>query len=72
MAVFAIGADDPVLIGQNGNDACRDRLFPVIEMQETADLFLRVKLGAALFEPADADHVAQQHQNMRPVQFRLV
>jgi hypothetical protein len=72
MTVFAIGGDDPVAIGQHRDDPGGDRLFPVIEMQEAADLLLRVKLGAFVLELADADHVSEQVQHMGPVEARFV
>jgi hypothetical protein len=72
LAVFAIGCDDPVAIGQDRDDPGRDRLLPVIEMQEAADLLLRVKLRAFVLEFADADHVSEQVQNMGPVEMRFV
>jgi hypothetical protein len=50
LAVFAVGRDDPVAIGQDRDDPGGDRLLPVIEMQEAADLLLRVELGAFVLE----------------------
>ena len=72
MAVLAIGGDDPVALLQHRDDADGDRLFAVIEMQEAADLFLRVELRALVLEAADADHLLQQIQRMCPRQPRLV
>ena len=42
MAVFAVGGNDPVLVGEQGNDACSYSLFAVVEVQKPPDLLLRI------------------------------
>ena len=72
MPVFAIGGDNAVGLGQHRDDARRDRLFSIIEVQEAADFFLGVEFGAFVLEFAHPYHVREQLQHMRPVEFRLV
>ena len=38
--------------------------LPDVEVQEPSDLLLRIELGALLLEPANADHVPQQIENV--------
>src|SRR5512133_3667213 len=71
MAVFAIGRDHCIHRRESLHRANGDRLFADIEMQKTADLLLLVKLGALLLEAANADHPAQQRQQVLAGQVRL-
>ena len=66
MTVLTVGGDDPVACLEHGNDADCDRFLAIIEMQKAADLFLGIELGANTFKMADADHLPQQFQRMRP------
>src|SRR5512144_998038 len=57
MRVLAIGCDNTVALFQDRDDTDSDRFLAIIDMQEPADLFLRVKLNAFAFEATDADHL---------------
>ena len=64
MAVLAIGRDHCIRRRKRLHRANGDRLLADVEMQKSADLLLLIKLGAFLLEAADADHRAQQCQQM--------
>src|SRR6516225_8713426 len=71
MAVLAIGRNHGIRGSQRLHCADGDRLFANVEMQKTADLLLLIQLGAFLLEAADADHSAQQRQQVLARQMRL-
>ena len=58
--MLAVGGDDPVILIERLQRADGDSLFAVIEMQETTNLLVAIKLGAAVFETADAQHLVEQ------------
>ena len=57
--MLAIGSDDVVVLAKRVHRAHAYGLFADVQVQEPADLLLRVELGALLLEPAYANHVAQ-------------
>ena len=63
--MLSIGGDDAIALFKHGNDPGRDRFLAVIEVEEAANLFLRVEFGAFLLEAADADHEPQEIEHMR-------
>ena len=71
MAVLAIGRDHRVGWRQRLHRTDGDRLLADVEMHESADLLLLIKLGAFLLEAPDAHHRAQQCQQVLAVQMRL-
>ena len=71
VAVFAVGRHHPVARLQCSRDADSNSLFAIIEVQEAADLLLRVELVAFLLETADADHVPEKVADMGMVELHL-
>ena len=64
VTVLPIGGDHGVLRRQGLHDTDRICFFAYIEVQKTADLFLRVELRTFLFETADTQHFSQEIQGM--------
>jgi hypothetical protein len=71
MAVLAVGRDDPVALRERRHHADGDRLLAVVEVKKSADLLLRVELGAFRLEAADAQHAAQELGDVPVVEPRL-
>ena len=57
-AVVAVGRDDVVLGLEGGDGADGDRLLPDVEVEEAADLALRVGLRRRLLHAPDGQHLA--------------
>ena len=68
VAVLAIRRDDGVLRRQRLHHADGDRLLADVEVQEAADLAGAVELRALLLEAADAQHLVQQVERVRPIE----
>ena len=60
VAVLAVGGDRVVVRAERRGRADRHRLLADVEMEESADLPERVRLGGLLLEAADQEHVGQQ------------
>ena len=58
VAVLAVGGDDVVGRAQGRDRADAHGLLADAEVQEAADLALRVRLGRRLFDAADGQHLA--------------
>ena len=63
--VVAVRRDDVVVGGQRVEHTDRDRLLADVEVHEPADARRAVELDAALLEPPDAHHLAQQARARR-------
>jgi len=64
--VLAISRHNPVALLQDRYHTDCDRLLAVIEMQKSANLLQGVELGALFLKAADADHLLQEFQRVRP------
>ncbi len=58
VAVVAIGSDDVVVFAHDGDAADGDGLLADVKVEEAANFALLITAEAALFEAADAHHVA--------------
>jgi hypothetical protein len=65
-AVLPVGRHHAIALLQNWYDADRNRLFTIVEMEKSADLFLSIKLVALFLETTDAEHLFQELQRMSP------
>ena len=60
VAMFAVGGDDRVAFVERLHDADRDRLFSVVEVEESPYLLSLVEFGALTFKLANAQHLLEQ------------
>ena len=67
MAMLAIGGDDGIFRRQRFHHSHRIGFLSDIEVKETTNLLLAIKLGAALLEATDQHHAAQQPSRMLAV-----
>jgi hypothetical protein len=52
--------------------ADRNRLFPDVEVEETADLAVGIHLGGVFFEPADQIHLAVKRRKGLVIETEMV
>src|SRR5574338_1126606 len=64
MTMFEISGDNPIVSPQRLHCANGDRLFTDVEMKKTANLAEAIELYTFFFEASDAEHLAQQRQQM--------
>ena len=64
VAVLAVGRDDVVLVLERGDRADAHGLLPDDQVEEAADLALRVGLRGGLLEAADREHLAVQRREL--------
>ncbi len=71
VAMFTVGRHDGVFRLKRLHRAHGNRFLADIEVDEAANLRRLIQLGAFLFEPANAQHLAQQIERMLTVDRRL-